>query len=197
MKEDLFSVPLRRYHIDNNADFSDFANQLWKENRFSMPSPFLSPIPRVDPTLGQVYSDVIEEFLSDIGCYDTHACGINGMILKILEKGESTDRCDTLPSHYTLIHYIEVDEGSASDTFHHPARALINAFRPSDVPDEWKEACGLYINAGDVIIYPSYIEHSSPVYGGSKKRVTMTLPLILEAVDEQGRESNTEEPTSE
>jgi len=196
MRDDLFSVPSRKYHIDNNDDFVDFTDGLWKENRFELPSPFLTPIPKIDPLLGQVYGDLIEQFLADIGVYDTHVCGINGIILKILEKGESTDRFDTLPSHYTLIHYVDVESGAASDTFHHPARSFINAFRPAPL-DEWKEACGLYINKGDVIIYPSYIEHSSPVYMGSGKRVTITLPLILEPINEQGREANTEEPASE
>ena len=39
------------------------------------------------------------------------------------------------------------------------------------------------------------MEHSSPMNRKSNKRVTVTLPLVLEE-NEQGRETNIKEPTS-
>ena len=122
--------------------------------------------------------DTVETFLTEIGCYETHTCNVDAMILKVLEKGECSDRLDTLPSHYTMIHYIDVDDKDSSDVFHHPCRSILNALRPAAI-DEWKDAAGLYINKGDVIIFPSFIEHSTPPVK-SKNRVTMTLPLVLE-----------------
>ena len=53
----------------------------------------------------------------------------------------------------------------------------------------------LDVEEGDVIIFPSYMEHSSPMNRKSKNRVTVTLPLVLEE-NEQGRETNIKEPTS-
>jgi|TARA_S200000501_G_C20572501_1_gene633592 hypothetical protein len=178
MREDLFAIPLRKYNVDNNEDFITYADETWKEHRFSLPSPFLFNITQLSPNLTQIYTDVIETFLADIGCYDSHTCNIDAMILKVLEKGENSDRLDTLPSHYTMIHYIDVNDNDTSDIFHHPSRSMLNAFRPAMI-DEWKEAAGLYINKGDVIIYPSYMEHSTPTKKGSGNRVTITLPLIL------------------
>ena len=194
MRDDLFAIPLRKYHLDNNDDFLDYYNQIWEENKFDAPSPFFNSITQLPPTLTQCYADLIEGFLTDIRLYDTHGCAISGILLKCLEKGESTDRSDTLPSHYTAIHYVDVKDGDTSDIFHHPSRSAINAFRPAPI-DEWKEAAGLYINSGDVIIFPSYMEHSSPMNRKSKNRVTVTLPLVLEE-NEQGRETNIKEPTS-
>jgi len=194
MRDDLFAVPVRKYHVDNNDDFIQYCDEIWKANRFEVPDPFIYPINQLGLELSQTYTDLIEAFLTDIGCYETHNCTTDSMILKVLSKGEATDRIDTLPSHYTLIHYVDVEDGAASDTFHHPARSLLNAFRPAML-DEWREAAALYINKGDVIIYPSFMEHSSPVNMGTGNRVTLTLPLILQ-IDEQSRESNTEEPTS-
>ena len=137
----------------------------------------MSAITQLPPDLGQLYTDVVETFLSEIGCYDTHTCNVDAMILKVLEKGETSDRLDTLPSHYTLIHYIDINDNDSSDVFHHPCRSILNALRPAMI-DEWKEAARLYINKGDAIIFPSFMEHSCPP--SQSKRVTMTLPLVLE-----------------
>ena len=178
MRDDLFAIPLRKYNIDNNEDFVSYADEVWKEHKFSLPSPFLMGITQLSPQLSQAYTDTVETFLTEIGCYETHTCNVDAMILKVLEKGECSDRLDTLPSHYTMIHYIDVDDKDSSDVFHHPCRSILNALRPA-VIDEWKDAAGLYINKGDVIIFPSFIEHSTPPVK-SKNRVTMTLPLVLE-----------------
>ena len=111
------------------------------------------------------------------------------MILKVLDIGESIDRTDTLPSHYTATHYIKVKENETSDIFHHPARPLVTAFQPAQL-DEWQNAAGIYINPGDVIIHPSFLENSSPKV--SDRRITMTLTFMIQE-NEQGREPNTEE----
>ena len=187
MRDDLFAIPVRKYNVDNNQDFINFCMDIWKENRFSSVSPFLYGVKEFNPHLTQLYTDLIEQFLTDIGCYDTHEITMDAIILKVLEKGESTDRFDTLPSHYTMIHYVDVVDGAASDTLHHPSRAMLQAFKPA-VIDEWQDAAGLYINKGDAIIYPSYMEHSSPVQ--TETRITLTVPLILK-LNEQGREPNT------
>ena len=177
MRDDLFAIPLRKYNIPDNEDFVKYTDKIWKEQRISLPSPYLSAITQLPPDLGQLYTDVVETFLSEIGCYDTHTCNVDAMILKVLEKGESSDRLDTLPSHYTLIHYIDINDNDSSDVFHHPCRSILNALRPAMI-DEWKEAARLYINKGDAIIFPSFMEHSCPP--SQSKRVTMTLPLVLE-----------------
>tara|TARA_B100000029_G_scaffold259003_1_gene255679 strand:+ start:855 stop:1433 length:579 start_codon:yes stop_codon:yes gene_type:complete len=188
MRDDLFSVPIRKYHIDENDRFLELVDSLYKDNKFKVDSPFIFGVDKVPPDVTQIYGDKLEEFLTDIGLYDTHVILITSFIVKVLEPGESIDRTDTLPSHYTATHYIEVPPGSSSDVFHHPAKALVSAFAPAAL-DEWQPAAGVYVNQGDVIIHPSFMEHSTPVTSG--KRVTMTTTFVLER-NEQGRESNTE-----
>ena len=178
MRDDLFASPLRKYSIENNEEFIKYSNQVWEEMKFSLPSPFLMGIKDIGPNLTQVYTDTVETFLTEIGCYETHTCNVDAMILKVLEKGEGSERLDTLPSHYTMIHYVDIGDDNSSDTFHHPCRSILNALRPAAI-DEWKDAAGLYINQGDAIIFPSFIEHSTPPVR-SGKRVTITLPLVLE-----------------
>tara|TARA_X000000368_G_scaffold417376_1_gene413580 strand:- start:1444 stop:2022 length:579 start_codon:yes stop_codon:yes gene_type:complete len=192
MRDDLFAIPVRKYNVDNNQQFIDYVSNIWKEERLRVPSPFLFSVREFGYNLTQIYTDLLEQFLTDIECFDTHSITMDAIILKVLEKGESTDRFDTLPSHYTLIHYVDVVDGGASDTLHHPARQPMNAFKPAHI-DEWQDAAGLYINKGDAIIYPSFMEHSSPVQ--KETRMTITVPLILK-LNEQGRESNIKEPTA-
>tara|TARA_B100000287_G_C20628136_1_gene778672 strand:+ start:778 stop:1365 length:588 start_codon:yes stop_codon:yes gene_type:complete len=195
MRDDLFSVPIRKYHVDNNDEFLKLTEDVYQKSKFDVPSPFIYGIAAVPPEISSTYNDLLENFLQDIGCYDTHNAVVNSMIVKILEPGESIDRCDTLPSHYTLTHYVQVPDGDASDTFHHPARSVVTAFAPAYI-DEWRNAAGIYVNQGDVIIHPSFLETSSPVNEvPSSKRITLTLTILLNP-NEQGRESNTKKPVA-
>ena len=86
-----------------------------------------------------------------------------------------------------MIHCVDVVDGAAADSLYHPERSMLQSVNPASM-DEWQGASSLYINQGDAIIYPSYMEHSSPVQ--TENRITLTVPLILK-LNEQGRESNT------
>ena len=113
---------------------------------------------------------------------ETHSYGMQSFIFKCLEKGESIDAGDFLPSHYTLVHY--VSDCKKSDLFFHPAKQLARSYDPTNV-SEWIWDSGLYVNAGDVLIYPSYIETASPKNDLTDPRMTITIPIVL-TPNEQG-----------
>ena len=96
-------------------------------------------------------------------------------IVSDLEKNESMDRCRTLPSHYTLTHYVS---GKDPNVFYHPAKDLLSIVNPD--LEEWSTARSLYINEGDVIIHPSYLEYSTPQV--EKQRITITLLFNIEKI---------------
>ena len=54
--------------------------------------------------------------------------------------------------------------------------SLIDPFNPN--LDEWVSGAGLYVNQGDVIIHPSFLEYSTPKV--DRKRITMTLLIRLQ-----------------
>ncbi len=189
MRNDLFPIPVRKYHIDENDQFLNYVDELYKKERFEVPSPYISGVDTLPPWAVPVYTDILEKLLVDLKLFDSHVAIITSITLKVLEKGESVDRTHTLPSHYTMTHYI--NEAKQSDTFYHPSKHFVEWLNPG--VDEWKEAAGMYINQGDVLIHPSFMEHSSPVM--DRKRMTITLTVCLER-NEQGRESSTEEPSS-
>tara|TARA_B100000925_G_C21693468_1_gene339233 strand:- start:42 stop:572 length:531 start_codon:yes stop_codon:yes gene_type:complete len=173
MIDEIFSCPVRKYNI-SDPDVKDWAHTTYEKDKLELKSPFRKVFDNssMDTLLTQIYVDVLENFVKEIGLEKTHVGLITGAILCVLEKGESLSLCNTLPSHYTFTHYIE---GISPDVFYHPARQLLEVFNPG--LDEWSNAVSLYTNEGDVIAHPSYLDYITPPV--ESKRITMTLMVQL------------------
>ena len=171
MIDTIFSCPVRKYNI-SDIDIKSWANNVYEKERHEISSPFKKIFDDLDTLLTQVYVDLLEEFVKEIGLDKTHVGLVTGAVLCVLEKGESLSLCNTLPSHYTFTHYIE---GKSPDVFYHPARQLLEVFNPG--LDEWDNAMSLYTNEGDVIVHPSYLDYVTPPV--TDKRITLTLLVEL------------------
>ena len=173
MIDTIFSCPIRKYNL-NSEDIDAWAQRFYDQERSECKTPFryIFNDRNLDPRLTQLYVDVLEDFVKDIGFDKTHVALITGAILCVLEKGETLALCNTLPSHYTFTHYIE---GKSPDVYYHPARALLEVFNPG--LDEWNSAMSLYVNKGDIIVHPSYLDYITPPV--ENKRMTMTLLVEL------------------
>ena len=173
MIDEIFSCPVRKYNI-SDPDVKDWAHTTYEKDKLELKSPFRKVFDNssMDTLLTQIYVDVLENFVKEIGLEKTHVGLITGAVLCVLEKGESLSLCNTLPSHYTFTHYIE---GISPDVFYHPARQLLEVFNPG--LDEWSNAVSLYTNEGDVIAHPSYLDYITPPV--ESKRITMTLMVQL------------------
>tara|TARA_B100000925_G_scaffold269538_1_gene231426 strand:+ start:617 stop:1141 length:525 start_codon:yes stop_codon:yes gene_type:complete len=172
MIDTIFSCPVRKYNI-SDIDIKSWANNVYEKERHEISSPFKKIFDDLDTLLTQVYVDLLEEFVKEIGLDKTHVGLVTGAVLCVLEKGESLSLCNTLPSHYTFTHYIE---GKSPDVFYHPARQLLEVFNPG--LDEWDNAMSLYTNEGDVIVHPSYLDYVTPPV--TDKRITLTLLVELQ-----------------
>ena len=172
MIDTIFSCPIRKYNL-NSKDINSWAHRFYDKERFESKTPFKYIFDDIDPRMTQLYVDVLEDFVKDIGLNKTHVAFITGAILCVLEKGETLALCNTLPSHYTVTHYIE---GKSPDVYYHPARSLLEVFNPG--LDEWNSAMSLYVNECDVIVHPSYLDYITPPV--DKKRMTMTLLVELQ-----------------
>jgi len=172
MIDTIFSCPIRKYNL-NSEDINAWAQRFYDKERFETKTPFKYIFDDVDPRMTQLYVDVLEDFVKDIGLNKTHVAFITGAIMCVLEKGETLALCNTLPSHYTVTHYIE---GKSPDVYYHPARSLLEVFNPG--LDEWSSAMSLYVNEGDVIIHPSYLDYITPPV--DNKRMTMTFLIELQ-----------------
>ena len=172
MIDDIFASPVRKYNLVDDS-ITTWATDLYDKQKFNTDSPFKLQLTNIDAWITQLYTDVLETFVKDLQLEKTHVAFITDAILCVLEKGESLSICNTLPSHYTLTHFIE---GIDPDVFYHPARSLLEVFNPG--LDEWGSAVSLYINEGDAIIHPSYLDYITPTV--DKQRVTLTLLLQLQ-----------------
>ena len=172
----IFASSIRKYHIDPTTEEGAYQIELaegeYEANKFDYPSPFTKKSSQVPELLSKPYEDICEGILKELDIYDTHVALITALGLCVLQKGESMDRCRTLPSHYTLTHYLQ---GNQSDIFYHPAKDLLQIVNPN--LDEWIYAESLYINEGDVIIHPSYLEYSTPPVEQERKTITCTIEI--------------------
>jgi len=171
MIDNIFSSTVRKYNIDDPL-IKGWASEQYEKEKFNVASPFRLEMTDIPTNLAANYTDVTERLLEDLKISDTHAAFITNMILSVLEKGDSMDRCNTLPSHYTATHYIS---GNDADVFYHPARSLLTLCTPG--LDEWSSATSLYVNAGDVIVHPSYLEYNTPPVKQQRVAVTVLISL--------------------
>ena len=175
MINEIFASPIRKYHIDNQQDQIQWAEQEYNNSKFNLPSPFNKVVSQVPEWVSKPYEEIAENFLKDLGVFDTHVALITAFGLSVLDQNESMDRCRTLPSHYTLTHHVS---GKDPNVFYHPAKDLLSVVNPD--LEEWASAKSLYINEGDVIIHPSYLEYSTPPV--KKRRMTITLLFNIERI---------------
>ena len=175
MINEIFTCPIRKYHIDNPHDQIQWAEQQYNNSKFNLPSPFNKVISQIPEWVSKPYEEIAENFLQYLGVVDTHVALITAFGIALLEKNETVDRSRTLPSHYTLADHLS---GKDPDVFYHPAKDLLSIVNPD--LDEWASAKSLYINEGDVIIHPSYLEYSTPQV--ERRRVTITLLFNIEKI---------------
>ena len=172
MIDEIFACPVRKYHVTNDR-ITGWATTLYNDERDKRSSPLKIDVTNVDGYYMPLYADVLEEFIKDLGLGETHHGIISHAIFCGLEKGDSLSPCITLPSHYTITHYIK---GNSADVFYHPAKHLVSLFSPNI--DEWTSAMSLYVNEGDIVIHPSYLEYSTPQV--DKQRLSFTFLMDLE-----------------
>ena len=172
MIDDIFSCRVRKYNI-NDPLIKRWSLEQYEEEKYNLPAPLRLHITDLPANLSPCYTDVTEQLLNELGIGDTHVALITDMTLTVLEKGDHLDRINTLPSHYTATHFIV---GNQADVFFHPARSLMTLCNPG--LDEWGSAVSLYLNQGDVILHPSYLEFSTPPV--EQKRVTLSMMIQLQ-----------------
>ena len=176
MIDKIFACPVRKYNIDPTTEQGAYqitwAEKEYEDNKFDYPAQFRKKSIQVPELLSKPYEDICEEFLQELDIYDTHVALITALGLSVLKKGESMDKSRTLPSHYTLTHYLL---GKDPDVFYHPAKDLLQIVNPN--LDEWTSAMSLYVNQGDVVIHPSFLEYSTPPV--KRERVTITCTIEI------------------
>tara|TARA_R100001510_G_C7639962_1_gene197668 strand:- start:573 stop:1097 length:525 start_codon:yes stop_codon:yes gene_type:complete len=172
MIDTLFPSTIRKYSLTDER-LKRWATKLYDDEKFNITSPFSLHLTNIDAWVTELYTDTLTQLVNDLSLEKTHVAFITDAVVCVLEKGETLQICNTLPSHYTLTHFIK---GVTPDIFYHPARSLLEVFNPGH--PEWTSASSLYINEGDAIIHPSYLDYTTPPV--EERRTTLTLLLQLQ-----------------
>lgn len=184
MKTDLFPSTVIKHHVPVSDEVKEKINQIYRDQKFNAPRPFvLGPTEEVQGLL-EYYSDSIKEFLDDI--QPDGKATITNASLVVLASGDSVPRDSYLPGHYTAVHYISFDPANhQADVYYHPAFDVLRCLGSDDL------ASGIWVQEGDLVFYPSYLHTSSPEHSAREERITLTFTFMIDA----GRESDNQEPS--
>jgi hypothetical protein len=86
-----------------------------------------------------------------------------------------------IPCHMSFIHFLAFDKAEhKAPAFFDPARMIKAYCRHAALPPEYSsESAAIEVNEGDVLVFPSYLEHHVPPGKYSKPRVTVSLNVTL------------------
>jgi hypothetical protein len=94
---------------------------------------------------------------------------------------EYQERHHHVPRHLSMIHFLAFDKAEHKPPiFYDPARLTKASCRHQGVPQEyWREKDSIAVDEGDVLIFPSYLEHHVPPGIYSKPRVTVSMNVTF------------------
>lgn len=87
-----------------------------------------------------------------------------------------------VPCHLSFIHFLSFDKSEHKPPiFYDPARIVKAHCHQDGIPsDYWKDKIVIDVEEGDVVIFPSYVEHLIPPGIYRSPRVTVSMNLTFE-----------------
>ena len=94
---------------------------------------------------------------------------------------EYQERHHHVPCHLSIIHFLVFDKAEhRAPVFYDPARVVKASCRHEGVPPEyWQVRDTIDVDEGDVLIFPSYLEHHVPPGIYTKPRVTVSMNVTI------------------
>ena len=65
MINEIFASPIRKYHIDNQQDQIQWAEQEYNNSKFNLPSPFNKVVSQVPEWVSKPYEEIAENYRED------------------------------------------------------------------------------------------------------------------------------------
>ena len=128
-------------------------------------------------TMPEPYAKLIREFV--------HADRIDLQLWHNVywKEEEFQERHHHIPCHFSFIHFLSFDKHEHKPPlFYDPARMIKAYCRLEALPrDFWEERVQVPVEEGDVIVFPSYLEHYVPPGQYTKPRVTVSMNVTLRA----------------
>lgn len=181
MKVDIFPTQIYRYHIDDHQPIKDRIDHHYKEFRVGNEPPD-SWNCKLFTTFGTKQFPIVEcidafSYVFDQFQDEARLPGnliLTDLWLNCYETTNWQDKHIHAPGQWSGIYYGHFDPNEHSGTkFYHPNETLLAC------QGDEQNTIIPWVNEGDVIIFPAWLEHSAPLNKSSKLRSTISFNFVI------------------
>ena len=197
MKIEAFPTLIYRYHIDEQEAIKVRVNEYYEENKFknTVPDQWNCDLFTSYGTGSFPIGECLDAFTPTLDDFQTEAKQYGNMILtdmwlNVYESQNWQEKHIHSPGQWSAVYYVDFDPNEHKGTnFYHPNETLLataGVTQNTLVP---------WVQEGDMIIFPSWLEHAAPMNKSSVKRSTISFNFFIEEEIYEGGNTDTEELT--
>ena len=195
MKIEAFPTLLYRYHLEEQDPIKARVEEFYKDNKFQENTPdqwncnlFTSYGSGKFP-IGEcldAFTPTLDEFQTESQSYGNMI--LTDLWLNVYEAQNWQEKHIHSPGQWSGVYYVHFDPNEHKATnFYHPCETLLaTAGITSNTLVPW-------VQEGDMIIFPSWLEHAAPMNKSSKMRSTISFNFFIEEEIYEGGNTDTEE----
>ena len=197
MKVEAFPTLLYRYHLEEQDSIKARVEEFYKDNKFQENTPdqwncnlFTSYGSGKFP-IGEcldAFTPTLDEFQTESQSYGNMI--LTDLWLNVYESQNWQEKHIHSPGQWSAVYYVDFDPNEHKGTnFYHPNETLLataGVTQNTLVP---------WVQEGDMIIFPSWLEHAAPMNKSSVKRSTISFNFFIEEEIYEGGNTDTEELT--
>ena len=195
MKIEAFPTLIYRYHIDEQQAIKERVTEYYEENKFknTVPDQWNCDLFTSYGTGSFPIGECLDAFTPTLDDFQTEAKQYGNMILtdmwlNVYESQNWQEKHIHSPGQWSAVYYVDFDPNEHKGTnFYHPNETLLataGVTQNTLVP---------WVQEGDMIIFPSWLEHAAPMNKSSKMRSTISFNFFIEEDIYEGGNTDTEE----
>ena len=197
MKVEAFPTLLYRYHLEDQDPIKARVEEYYKDNKLKENTPdqwncnlFTSYGSGKFP-IGEcldAFTPTLDEFQTESQSYGNMI--LTDLWLNVYEAQNWQEKHIHSPGQWSGVYYVHFDPNEHKATnFYHPCETLLaTAGITQNTLVPW-------VQEGDMIIFPSWLEHAAPMNKSSKMRSTISFNFFIEEEIYEGVNTDTEEST--
>ena len=195
MKVEAFPTLLYRYHLEDQDPIKARVEEYYKDNKLKENTPdqwncnlFTSYGSGKFP-IGEcldAFTPTLDEFQTESQSYGNMI--LTDLWLNVYESQNWQEKHIHSPGQWSGVYYVHFDPNEHKATnFYHPCETLLaTAGITQNTLVPW-------VQEGDMIIFPSWLEHAAPMNKSSKMRSTISFNFFIEEDIYEGGNTDTEE----
>ena len=195
MKVEAFPTLIYRYHLEDQDPIKARVEEYYKQNKLKENTPdqwncnlFTSYGSGKFP-IGEcldAFTPTLDEFQTESQSYGNMI--LTDLWLNVYESQNWQEKHIHSPGQWSGVYYVHFDPNEHKATnFYHPCETLLaTAGITQNTLVPW-------VQEGDMIIFPSWLEHAAPMNKSSKMRSTISFNFFIEEDIYEGGNTDTEE----